>query len=251
MRAGNRRFVALVIVQAALGFAGCQSGSGAATLSSLQDRSIEVDIAEVDDIRVQLTYVPAGGSCPTVAATVQAVFNGQAMDLVNRGGPSTCSSQFGPCSCDFVEFHLGGAFALARPDGSVDVTVSDPSETISLSASAFLMPSAVSLTPPQSDHLSANQTIFVTVTQPVPPFTLAPLELAHQNPDNLEILEGREYDAFGQLSVGFPDAPPGPAVLDAKKADGLSMPVVTSCLGAMTCYAGATNLVGAIPLVIE
>jgi hypothetical protein len=243
--------VAVVIGQAVLVLGGCQSGP--ATLASLQDRSVEVDIGDLDDITVQLFYAtPSGAPCPTVAATTQAVLNGQGMDLVKRGGNASCNSQFGPCGCDFVTFHLDGAFALARADGSVDLAISDPSQTIMLSASGALLPSAIALEPPQTDHFSSDQRILVTVTQQVPPFTLAPLELDRQLPNATEVVEPNEIDVTPDLlSLGFPGEAPGPVVLDATRSDGMTTPTIMGCQGAMRCSVGATNIVGAIPLVIE
>ena len=255
MRAGTGRCVAAVVVQAGLVLAGGQSGAASlATLASLQDRSVEVELGDLDDITVQLTYAtPSGVPCPTIAATTQAVLNGQGMDLVNRGGSSTCNGQVGSCGCDFVSFHLDGAFALARGDGGVDLAISDPSQTIMLSASGALPPSAISLKPPQTDHFNPDLRILVVVTQPVPPFTLAtPLELNRQLPDAIETVEANEIDVTPDLlSLGFPGELPGPVVLDATRSDGMTTPTIIGCQGAMRCSVGATNLVGAIPLVIE
>jgi hypothetical protein len=255
MRAGSRHSVALAIAQAALVLAGCQSGS-ATTLAGLSDRSVGIEIGDFDDVTVQLTYATISGfPCPTIAATTQAAFNGQGMELVNPGG--SCNSQAGACGCEFVTFHLDGALALARADGGVDLTISDSSQSIMLSASGALMPSAISLMPPQSDHFPSDQRIVVALAQQVPPFTLAPLELdrhlgANPTGDTVEVAEVDEIDLTPELlSLGFSGEPPGPVVLNAKRSDGMSAPNVIGCQGAMMCSFGATNIVGAIPLVIE
>jgi hypothetical protein len=165
--------------------------------------------------------------------------------------PETTSPAAHGCQVNLV---VAGAASLATPQGTVEVIVADESERLALSASGALLPSAISLPPTQSDHIRGSSIIMVALDAAArePPLTMPDLVLQRRTARGVEQVDAVSSNAGGGLlRVGFPLPRVGPVVLQATSRSWRSTPRVSRCEGALECSVGSTNIVGAIPLVMD
>jgi hypothetical protein len=258
---------ALLAVSAAT-LAGCGSSGPSddgSPLSQLPHRFLELQLEEPDRVVVQISWArppQSAGACPRVLPTIHAALNGRVMALTNSGGPESCTGAFGPCGCEPVHFLIDGAGALGAPDGHAELVVADESQTITLIARQALLPSVIALAPQQGNRLARYELLMVQLAEGDPRIAVPPgadlrddlmLVLERQLPKFLESTEA-EYAivSHGLLRVSFPLSSPGPAVLQAKSSTWSLSAQVDRCDGADHCsVAGATNLLGGIPLVFQ
>jgi hypothetical protein len=241
-----------VAVGLAAWLVGCEP---AVPILDLSHARIEIRVEDVDEVVVQIDPPRRlDDSCQLIDPAAHATFNGRPMTLATTGRALPCSSVVpgGTCvSCESVQFRLTAAFEAANADAHVDVVISDGKQTVTVRAVDALRPSAFSIVPPQSNHLSPRATLNLQMTPRPVPLTSIDLSFA-RHVDNgrvqLEFLGSKDV-SVGTFWVEMPLSI-GEVVLEAL-GPALSSPLVELCAGAVGCFVNPTNIVGALSLVVE